>query len=672
MLSTMFLNSVLHWTCLSVSLLTLSLPFTWGQTNLLPSDFDPNRQFCFRYGHQSAVIDNRLYIDGGYLSLSNPDPTGTRDNTSYAYPGLSFHELSTTTRNGTELGQPPLITSLSSKPSNVPHVSQGALWSDTVNKKLYLYGGQTTYDGEESPPANIWMYDAFSDEWEVMNDTSGKGYPVRLYRGASAVADNLGLAYYMGGWVDDGLERGSERNTSIVAGLLIYDMVQNTWRNESIPNNEARAEGSMVYVPIGESGSLVYFGGVRSPDGTYGSLVGVSMLEIHVYDIASGKWYLQYASGQVPSSRRQICSDVSITRGRDGSPVYNIYMYGGASGKYNETIQSGWDQVYVLSLPSFVWTRFWPTGSANPRPRYGHTCNVFNNAQMLVVGGDFPQGGQCDAPNQAGVHTLNLGGSEAAGTVWTDFDPSKMNYTIPAVVQQSVDGITPNWTHPDLLGIFSKTAQQPARTPTRALPDTTLPPAITDDTQTEDPSRTRIIIALAISIPVFLITAGGMIWRMAYYRYKNQQAQNATFNPPPSGSPYKNFGFERPIESHNGNSNDYKEVQRPTSMIGQAGLEPDRQTHTYAHGASATYPPNGPLPIAYIRDPITGGLTPVYDRLTAATAENVVMPEELPAFRSSAELVEAGWQEGSVPTHELNAGRDNIKPLPELPGSIYR
>ncbi|KAK6354644.1 hypothetical protein TWF696_003784 [Orbilia brochopaga] len=678
-MSTTALKTVLRHTCQFIVLLTISLPFTWGQPNLLPSNFNPAQQFCFRWGHQSAIIDNRLYIDGGFLGLNSLDSTGTRDNTSYAYPDISYHELTTTSRNGTEIGQPPLVTNLRPKPATAPHVGQGTLWPDTVNKKLYLYGGQATYDGEGPPPTDIWMYDAAYDNWEVMNNTDGNGNPVRLFRGASAVAENLGLAYYLGGWVDNKSQPGWEGNNTMIAGLLIYDMVQNTWRNETIPDNVARAEGSMVYVPIGDSGALVFFGGVKSPDGSLSELVGVSMQEIHIYDIATSKWYLQYAGGRVPSSRRQICADVSTTRGRDGSPVYNIYMYGGASGRYNETIQSGWDQVYVLSLPSFVWTRYWPSGGSNPRPRYAHTCNIFNNAQMLIVGGYFPLGGQCDASNQAGVHNLNLGGSEAAGTVWTDFEPSKTDYVIPADVQQSTEGVNPNWTHPDLPKIFAKTPQQAARTPTRALPAATAtetpPPSPPPPSSTGSSSR-KTIIALAVAIPVALIIVGIIVF-MLYRRRKRLQKANPYPELPKSA--FTNSAFSSPSDFYNTDStNDYKELQRPTSVNLQTGLIPDENGSALglgtltnpSHGA-IPLAPAGPLPIAYLRDPITGSLTPVYDQVIAATSENIVMPEELPAFRSSAELVEAGWQEGSGLLHELQAGSHG-KPLPELPGSAYR
>lgn len=47
---------------------------------------DPLKNFCRRYGHQTAVIDRKLYIDGGWVYANpieqNPVPT------------ISTHQLS--------------------------------------------------------------------------------------------------------------------------------------------------------------------------------------------------------------------------------------------------------------------------------------------------------------------------------------------------------------------------------------------------------------------------------------------------------------------------------------------------------------------------------------------------------------------------------------------------
>jgi hypothetical protein len=106
------------------------------------------------------------------------------------------------------------------------------------------------------------------------------------------------------------------------------------------------------------------------------------MDEIVVFDIASlynngnpdKAWYTQKASGDVPPSRTDHCI-VGIAAPDNSS--YNIYMYAGRGNA------DYFDDIYVLSLPSFTWTRtFLGQGT-----RYGHTCHVVGNRQMITVGG---------------------------------------------------------------------------------------------------------------------------------------------------------------------------------------------------------------------------------------------------------------------------------------------
>lgn len=54
-------------------------------------------------------------------------------------------------------------------------------------------------------------------------------------------------------------------------------------------------------------------------------------------------------------------------------------MYGG----YDPTRSIIYDDVYILSLPSFVWTKASDGGPA----KFGHTCHSAGKRQMLTVGG---------------------------------------------------------------------------------------------------------------------------------------------------------------------------------------------------------------------------------------------------------------------------------------------
>jgi hypothetical protein len=61
----------------SLNILLISTLFAFPALAQPPTD--PLKDFCRRYGHQTAVIDRKLYIDGGWLYANpitlNPIPT---------------------------------------------------------------------------------------------------------------------------------------------------------------------------------------------------------------------------------------------------------------------------------------------------------------------------------------------------------------------------------------------------------------------------------------------------------------------------------------------------------------------------------------------------------------------------------------------------------------------
>ena len=44
-----------------------------------------------------------------------------------------------------------------------------------------------------------------------------------------------------------------------------------------------------------------------------------------------------------------------------------------------------YDDIYVLSLPSFVWTKVY----SGKNPKFGHTCHSAGKRQMMTVGGSL-------------------------------------------------------------------------------------------------------------------------------------------------------------------------------------------------------------------------------------------------------------------------------------------
>lgn len=157
------------------------------------------------------------------------------------------------------------------KGSQVPSLSGGILWADTVNKVLYLYGGESTSSAQ---PFSLWAYDAIYNQWnQTVSDTSD--ISPSSY-GAGVAVNDRGVGYYYGGWMSNATIPNWAGPPIASSYLLSYDMIQNRWTNITGPDNTGRAEGVMVYIPASDGGMLVYFGGVETSSGSgNGSFTGV-------------------------------------------------------------------------------------------------------------------------------------------------------------------------------------------------------------------------------------------------------------------------------------------------------------------------------------------------------------------------------------------------------------
>lgn len=116
----------MNWYGISVLCLALA--------NVTRAQADPLVDFCRRWSHQTTVVDNKLFIYGGFVTYGSQIEEDTQNSTN---SHLLYSDLGSVDQN---TGMP--IQYDLSKPSEVPVVSGGALWSDDVNKIFYLFGGQ--------------------------------------------------------------------------------------------------------------------------------------------------------------------------------------------------------------------------------------------------------------------------------------------------------------------------------------------------------------------------------------------------------------------------------------------------------------------------------------------------------------------------------------------------
>lgn len=313
-------------------------------------------------------------------------------------------------------------------PSGPPAVSLGYLWNSY--DALYLYGGEFSDTPVASPvPFSMWTYDISSSSWsESSNPQTSSGsnsdpanQPVqRAAEGAGISVPNLGRGFYFGGHLDFLTTPGWSESVARVylKGLLEYTFPG--YSNSAVNGGQAagssgiyrniteggtqdsagfpeRADGLLVYVPgFGKSGIILGLAG-----GTNATFTQMNVID--VYDIEASTWYKQATSGPTPEIRVNPCA-VAVSAA-DGSST-SVYMYGGQNLlPYGE--QKQYDDMWILTIPSFTWIQVDTSNQANPPGRAGHMCNVWNS-QMIVVGGYVGQDLSCDSPGTYVFNTSSL------------------------------------------------------------------------------------------------------------------------------------------------------------------------------------------------------------------------------------------------------------------------
>lgn len=498
---------------------------------------DPVKNFCRRFGHQTAVIDRTLYIDGG---LVNWNPI-VQYPANYSNRGLLYQDLN---KNSPD-GMPQLYANLT-KNSSIPSVSGGILWADNVNKRFYLFGGEYYLD-PPAPSFSLFSFDALANQWDnfgIPTQTSIKSVSF----GAGVAISERGEGYYYGGWLSNNSVFGWTGPSVATSGLIKYNMDTNSWTNNTGPDTVRRAEGAMVYIPAGDGGMLIYFGGVTDPYAN-GSYVGQPMSKILIYDVLSSKWYTQAATGTIPGMRRRFCA--GATWAPDQSS-YNIYLYGGASMPPNT---SGFDDVYILTIPTFTWIKLYPTDGniTGQYPHHSLTCNVISGAQMLIIGGTFPLSDDCDVPAQWGTHNLDMGQQNADKATWQLFVPNLNSYAVPDPIINVVGGNSKGgaaktapasgFDAPDLKVLMTRKATIAAtRTPTRAIPG---PSSSSSGTPSPGTAlSTGAIVGIAVGGAAVLIAAlACCVWCLRRHRRRRRQYPSpapavsvASYDPPPGSS----------------------------------------------------------------------------------------------------------------------------------------
>jgi len=250
--------------------------------------------------------------------------------------------------------------------------------------------------------------------------------------------------------------------------------------------------------------------------------------------VADAKWYTQTATGDVPPDRRKFCA--GATWAKDQSS-YSIYLYGGYGFGENTT---GFDDVYILTLPAFEWIKWYPDAPGEKNPHGLLTCNVIDNAQMIVMGGNATTNVNCDVPDYGGQHNLNLGQNNPTNAKWYPYLTNLTSYSVPQDIISVAGGSSgggasrssPSNGFDDaaLSVYFGGTAQFATRTPTRYIPTQTATPPSKRSHNNIGPIVGGVVGGVAVLIIIVLAAC------CCLRRRKRPQSDQRASPPPPSSN----------------------------------------------------------------------------------------------------------------------------------------
>jgi len=377
---------------------------------------DSPTDVCFRWAQQSAVVNGTLYLYGGQASQQQGQKSNTWNNDFLTLDLTKTWQIASPSLSGLP------------QPSGPPAVALGTLWNS--HDSLFLYGGEFSSAPTESPTAySTWEYDITSQQWiEHSNPqtSSGKSAPSnndpvqRNAEGAAANVPSLGRGFYFGGHQDPYTTEGWAQPVPRIylQSLLEFTFPDNTnnqvdalndgkqagtdgnYRNitegglQSAAGFTERADGLLIYIPgFGAQGILLALAGGSNETFT-------QMNNIDVYDIDTSSWYKQSTAGTTPKIRVNPCAVVAAAP--DGSS-YNIYMFGGQN-LVPAGSQEQYQDMWILSVPSFTWIEVDQSKQSVPYGRSGHTCNIWNG-QMVMVGGYVGDQLSCESP---GIYVYDL------------------------------------------------------------------------------------------------------------------------------------------------------------------------------------------------------------------------------------------------------------------------
>jgi hypothetical protein len=307
------------------------------------------------------------------------------------------------------------------------------------------------------------------------------------------------------------------------------------------------------------------------------------------------------------------------------------YIWGGLSVSPPIVNVTAFNDVYVLTLPTFQWAKIFPGHQGNATYDYGHysaSCNMVKSlSQMMVIGGSYPGSDMCDlAPDIWAQHNLWTGGVNNTGQppqdiYWALYNPNVSSNVVPVDVYNLVGGdehggatlLTPkngydsgNNTGTGLAALLERKPNFPNRTATRSIPCTQSCQPTNSTTPTSSPMpkspsprhlSTGAIVGIAIAgaVVLGLILCG--CWLVGKRVQQRRQLQRQS--PAHNGDPSSTVGDYDTAQKHS-----VVGSPRSASALGSSSIHSPGQTDSFRHSSPySTPPPVQPVYPYYYPDP---------------------------------------------------------------------
>lgn len=313
--------------------------------------------------------------------------------------------------------------------------------------------------------------------------------------------------------------------------MLVFDEdVSSITKQEYYANSSTDGywQGTLIHLPIG-GGYLISLMALKEsinkpwidPDGESGNQelgTPVELENIPMYDVERGVWFEQPTSwykSLIPEPRTRFCAALFHDKSTN---TFDLWMHGG---QRISNQGEGISDIYVLSMPSFIWTTV-ETAISNANLIRSHTCHAVGS-QLIIVGG-YPAGMEVESNmtcDPAYIKVLDIG---EEGTAWADGFQADSEYRTPPKVRTVIgDRRTPDsgFAYEHLLQDFP-----PIPTPTQNST------AAQTSTTTEGVLSPGAIAGASVGGVVGALAIGLGVWFYYRKRKRNRAALEANNYPP--------------------------------------------------------------------------------------------------------------------------------------------